>query len=102
MIFLAKIVIYFSMSFFLLCVPINRSPLFFHLYKLGGRYVEQGLLSVKREIVIKIQEGTSLGKRFFLNSLPDETKRIHRDPMKHSENTFTVEEKELLKKVFNN
>tara|TARA_B100000029_G_scaffold244085_1_gene241294 strand:- start:4068 stop:4376 length:309 start_codon:yes stop_codon:yes gene_type:complete len=102
MIFLAKLVIYFSLSFFILCIPVNRSPLFFHFYRLGGKYVEQSLLSVKREIFIKVEEGTNLGKKFFLNSLPKETKEIQENLLKKSNHKYTAQEKELLNRVFNN
>ena len=102
MIFLAKVTLYFFVSFFLLCVPINKSPLFFHLYRLGGKHVEQSISDIKKEIVIKIEEGTDFGKKFFNGSLPNISVDGQRLQIEKNKDHYTDQERELLKRVFNN
>ena len=102
MIFLVKITFYFFVSFFLLCIPINKSPLFFHLYRLGGKYVEQGITDIKKEVILKVEEGTKLGKKFFNGSLPDISTNGQTLQIEKNKDHYTDQERELLKRVFNN
>jgi len=102
MIFLVKITFYFFVSFFLLCVPINKSPLFFHLYRLGGKYVEKSISDIKKEVILKVEEGTNLGKKFFNGSLPNISTDSHNLQIEKNKDHYTDQERELLKRVFNN
>ena len=102
MIFLVKVTFYFFVSFFLLRVPINKSPLFFHLYRLGGKYVEQGISEIQKEVVAKVQEGTNLGKKFFNGSLPSLSTDTKSLQIEKNKDHYTDQERELLKRVFNN
>ena len=102
MIFLIKITFYFFISFFFLCIPINKSPLFFHLYRLGGKHVEKSISNIKKEIILKVEEGTSFGKKFFKGSLPNISTESPSLPIEKHKDHYTEQERELLKRVFNN
>ena len=102
MILLVKATFYFFVSFFLLCVPINKSPLFFHLYRLGGKYVEQGITEIKKEVFAKVEEGTNFGKKFFNGSLPSISTDSQNLQIEKNKDQYTDQERELLKRVFNN
>ena len=102
MIFLVKITFYFFVSFFLLCVPINKSPLFFHLYRLGGKHVEQSIVDIKKEIFLKVEEGKTFGKKFFNGSLPSISTESTPLQIERNKDHYTDQERELLKRVFNN
>ncbi len=97
MFFTLKLLAYFTLSFAILCLPINNKPLFNILYAHFGQ-------EVVKTINIGIDEGKKLIFPTIVNAITSEPKNIHSKGL-HTRKYFitnkryTSEEKNLMIKV---
>ncbi|OUR93117.1 hypothetical protein A9Q84_21685 [Halobacteriovorax marinus] len=111
MFFIFKFCLYFSISFIILSFPLGEKPLFEHVNKFTKPYTENIYKSVKTNVNSGINKGSQLGQELFSNTSPNidkvktkysslkkSTRDIEEEIESHHGN-FTIEEKELLKKV---
>lgn len=111
MFFIFKFCLYFSISFIILSFPLGEKPLFEHVNKFAKPYTTNIYKSVKSNVSTGITKGSQLGHDLFLNTSPKidkvktknssvkkSEKKIEEEINSHHE-TYTVEERELLKKV---
>jgi hypothetical protein len=112
MLFIFKSFVYFTLSFIILCIPIRKDPAFIHLYKLTAPYTQQLFKSVKDETLKSIKESKKIGKQALLNITP----KKHQDSISNTNSgtrklskkeqetmdSYTEEEKELLRKILKN
>ena len=116
MIFMIKFTIYFSISFIILCIPIQNKTLFNLMHHHTKPYTTQIFSNVEQAASEQIKNGSSFTKKFFSNSDPGDhqdkvinkfssTKKIAienvdelmKDDVQDEE--YTVEERELLNKI---
>ncbi len=104
--FILKFFFYFTISFIILCVPVSQKNIFYYLDKAAAPYTEE-IFSVIRSKAI---EGKKIGENFFNNSTPkvsDSVNSSYSSTKKknnleeqlehdHSEEPYTVEEKQML------
>ncbi len=99
MIFTLKLTAYFVISFSILCLPINKEPLFNTLYHYFGKSVlstmDNVVASGKRNILPKIVSIIKSEPSMNTTPLPDK----YSDPFIFSNNHYTAEEKNLMRKV---
>ncbi|ATH06555.1 hypothetical protein BIY24_00930 [Halobacteriovorax marinus] len=111
MFFVFKFFLYFSISFIILSFPLSDKTVFEHMNKFTKPYTANIYKSVKSNFNSGIKQGTHYGKELFSNtssksdqvktkysSVKKSMKQIENEIESHHDN-FTVEEKELLKKV---
>lgn len=107
--FLIRFVFYFAMSFAILCIPVgNNEHLFDKLYQMATPYADKAIKTTKQ----KISSTKRYSKKLYSNSEPIEMdevkskaasvlkKKIH-NTNQNSEDTYTDEEQERLRKVLN-
>ncbi|TNE98089.1 MAG: hypothetical protein EP326_10430 [Deltaproteobacteria bacterium] len=116
MFFMLKFTIYFSISFVILCIPIQNRTLFNLIHKHASPYTTQIFSEVEKAASNQIQKGSKFTKKFFSNSNPDQQDKViakfssTKKPMMENveelmkdedteEEGYTVEEKELLNKI---
>ena len=111
MFFMFKFFLYFSISFVILSFPLADKPIFEHMNYFTKPYTANIYKAVKSNFNSGVEKGSKMGKDLFSNtsaksdqvktkysSIKRSMKQIDDDIEKHHDN-FTVEEKELLKKV---
>jgi len=111
MFFIFKFFLYFSISFIILSFPLGEKPLFEHVNKFAKPYTTNIYKSVKSNVTSGLNKGSQIGHDLFLNTTPKtdkvktkysalkkSNKKIEEEIDFHHE-TYTIEEKELLKKV---
>ena len=109
MFFMFKFGLYFSISFVILSFPIGEKTVFEHVNKIAHPYTGNIYKSVKTSV----KKGIDEGAKVFSNSTPDidqvktkfssmkkKVKKIEA-AIESNHQSFTIEEKELLKKVLN-
>lgn len=99
-----KFVLYFSISFVILSIPIKRKVLFNYMHSVFAPYTTAILKSVKDEATRGYRAGSRLTKQLFDNSPPEVVdsvrSRISSGMVKHNQqDAYTQEEQELLNKV---
>jgi hypothetical protein len=116
MIFMIKFTIYFSISFVILCIPIQKTTLFDIIHNHAKPYTTQIFSNVEQAASHQIKKGSNFTKKFFSNSNPGDhqdkvitkfssTKKIAvenidelmKDDVQDEE--YTPEERELLNKI---
>ncbi|WP_127715118.1 hypothetical protein [Halobacteriovorax sp. HLS] len=109
MFFMFKFALYFAISFVILSFPIADKTVFEHVNKIAHPYTDNIYKSVKSNVSQGIKESSKL----FSNSSPntDEIKTKYSSMKKKvkkieqaiesNHESFTIEEKEMLKKVLN-
>lgn len=116
MLFIFKSLVYFCLSFVILCIPIRKDPAFFHLYKLTAPYTEKLFKSVKDETLKSLKESKKIGKQALLNINPKKhqdtisstnsgTLKLNlkeKEKEKETMDSYTEEEKALLRKILKN
>ena len=109
--FVIKFLFYFALSFVILSFPIQRKAAFYHINKLAAPYTTQLFSHLGDKIEESLNHGAKAGKRLFNNTLPEVEKdqikstfsSTKKAPMVESfQENYTVEEKEMLKKIFTN
>lgn len=111
MFFMFKFFLYFSISFIILSFPLADKPIFEHMNHFAKPYTANIYKAVKVNINSGVEKGSKLGKDLFSNtsaqsdqvktkysSVKKSMKQIESEIENHHD-SFTVEEKELLKKV---
>jgi hypothetical protein len=95
--FLIKFLFYFSLSFFILTIPMSGTPLFYSLEKVA-RPVTENLFSYVRE---GSKEGIKKSKKFFSNTVPPKRDIIktRKSSTKKPMGKYTEEEKEFLQNI---
>lgn len=104
--FVIRFVIYFTISFTILSIPVGRNNIFFHLQKVSSPYTQKLFTFIKNQT----DESLKSGKKFFSNSSPEKSDQISSKlsstKKKDSElerelaqESYTNEEKELLRKL---
>ena len=114
---LLRFTIYFSLSYLILNIPIGHIKLFDFLGKHTDPYIERGWSQLNEIKDNQIKKGKNVGKKIFSNTLPknqDEVKsqlssnqgkkkeKIKKQIDKEHIDNYTVEERELLKKIITN
>ena len=103
---LLKFSFYFVLSYMILCIPLKERQVFDHLYQLTSPYTES-LFSI---IKVKGKEGLEESKKIFSNTKPSHGDKVKsrlssiqkkslRKEIESPSESYTNEEKELLKKI---
>ncbi|PIK14534.1 MAG: hypothetical protein CES88_09320 [Halobacteriovorax sp. JY17] len=111
MFFMFKFCLYFSISFIILSFPLANKPIFEYMNQFTKPYTANIYKAVKSNFNSGIEQGSQMGKDLFSNtsaksdqvktkysSVKKSMKQID-DEIEKNHDSFTVEEKELLKKV---
>ena len=109
--YIIKFLLYFSISYILLSIPIKDRPLFLHINKFTAPYTSK-LFAYTAD---GVQKGIKSGKKFFSNSSPDlndfiksSKSAIKKEGQKSLElldekdlplESYTAEEEELIKQL---
>ncbi len=95
--FVIKFMIYFSLSFFILTIPMSGNPLFYSLEKVA-RPITKNLFSYVRE---GSKEGIAKSKKFFSNTVPPkkDVVKTKSSSTKKPMGKYTEEEKEFLENI---
>ena len=105
---LIKFAFSFVFSFLILSIPINDQSLFTHIHEASAPFTEEFIGVLSKNTTKAINETTEIGRRAFSNTKPKENQSdkvkatqssTRRSPSVNHED-YTVEEKELLKRVF--
>jgi hypothetical protein len=113
--FVIKFLIYFTISFIILCIPVSQKNIFFYLDKAAAPYTNEIFSTISskaklgKQISSKLLNNTDPGvidsvKSSYSSTLKknDPVKELghsHEDGHSHHEEPFTVEEKQMLLKV---
>ena len=105
--FVIKFFLSFTVSFFILSIPIKRRPIFDHLYRLIAPYTERTLQEISTKAERNISSLKERSKLLFTGNTPppakdeDKNRRELTPPPlpPPAEETFSDEERELMKKV---
>ena len=110
---MVKFILYFTLSYSVLCVPISHRPLFTHLHALTSPYTQQAMVYLKDAS----KKGWEQTKKLFSNSTPQVSdsvrttfsgtrKVISREELNvtvdedgRPQDSYTQEERDLLNKV---
>jgi len=115
MIFMIKFTVYFSISFVILCIPIQNRTLFNIIHKHAKPYTTQIFSEAEKAASNQIDKGSKFTKKFFSNSNPDHQDKVMAkfsstkkplvenidELMKDEEHDegYTAEEREMLNKI---
>ncbi len=115
MIFMIKFTVYFSISFVILCIPIQNKTLFNIIHQHARPYTTQIFSEVEKAASTQIQKSSKFTKKFFSNSDPEQQDKVmakfsstKKPPVENVEELmkdedheegYTVEERELLNKI---
>ncbi|MFZ8933243.1 MAG: hypothetical protein ACO20H_00230 [Bacteriovoracaceae bacterium] len=107
--YLLKFFIYFTISFAILCIPIQKQRAFDHIYDFAIPTARSLIRSFKKDALENIRIGKKLGKKYLLNVEPvqieDTVSNGHAAAQGYIESNiepideYTAEEKEILKKI---
>lgn len=95
--FVIKFLIYFSLSFFILTIPMSGTPLFYSLEK-AARPITHSLFSYVKK---GSKEGLEKSKKLFSNTVPPKKDIIKtkKSSTKKPMGKYTEEEKEFLENI---
>lgn len=103
MFFLIKFCIYFTISFFILSVPLSNKTIFGHLHSLSNPYTSKVFNVVSHTSKEVAKDTTTWTKKLFTNSKPRfdnvSTKQASTVKEEILHQSYTAEEKELLLKI---
>ncbi|MCO4792988.1 MAG: hypothetical protein KC493_04710 [Bacteriovoracaceae bacterium] len=111
-----KFTVYFSISFIIMCIPVNNKTLFNLIHKHAKPYTTQIFSKVEYEAGEQIKKGSKFTKKFFSNSNPPHQDQViskfsstRKETFKNVEELikndgedseeYSREEKELLNKI---
>lgn len=98
----------FLFSFLILSIPINKESLFTHIHEASAPFTNEFIGVLSKNTTKAINETTEIGRRAFSNTKPKDnqsdkikaTQSAARKSQTMPHDDYTVEEKELLKRVF--
>ena len=104
--FLVKFLVYFVISFGILCIPLSNRPLFTYLHK----FTAPMWSDIKQTTTNGIRNTQKLGHKMFSDAVPTndilgETSSAPTRDLKHDkapDDTYTQEERALLNKILEN
>ena len=112
--FLFKFLIYFSISYIILSVPIGDRPLFYYIHTSVEPHIRDFLIKGAKDIsrseqsdMGSVKASSEVAKKFFSNTLPEEIDgdpQINQQPKgspvgEHDDESYTIEERQFLKKI---
>ena len=99
--FIIKFFLYFSLSFFILAIPIGGNPLFYSLEETARPITGKLFTYVKKKSKEGLETGTEVTKKFFSNTVPPkkDSVRVKESGTKKPLGKYTAEEKEFLQTI---
>ncbi len=99
--FIIKFFLYFSISFFILAIPIGGNPIFYSLEEAARPITGKLFAFMKESSNEGIKKGTAVTKKFFSNTIPPKKDivKIKESGTKKPLGKYTEEEKEFLEKI---
>ena len=99
--FVIKFLLYFSLSFFILNIPISGNPLFYSLEDVAKPITEKLFTFMKKSSKEGIQKGAEVTKKLFTNPVPPnkDVVKVLKSSTKKPLGKYTAEEKEFLENI---
>ena len=103
--FVIKFILYFSLSFFILNIPIGGNPLFYSLEEVARPITDNLFTFMKESSKESIKKGTEATKKLFTNTIPPKAStkkdvvKEKRSSTKKPLGKYTEEEKEFLQNI---